>query len=71
MRELKLLALGFVLSMALTSANAISFKSPVEDGVSMKGMRDAFGLNMAFPKDVSGVSMKFRDAAGLDMMTPR
>ena len=39
MRELKLLALGLVLSMALTSANAISFKSPVEHGVSMKGFK--------------------------------
>ena len=47
MRELKLLALGLVISMALTSANAISFKSPVEDGVSMMDFRDSFDVNMA------------------------
>ncbi len=47
MRELKLLALGLVLSMALTSANAISFKSPVEHGVSMRDFRDSFDVNMA------------------------
>jgi len=46
MRELKLLALGLVLSMVLSSANAVSFKSPVESGVSMMDFRDAFGVSM-------------------------
>ena len=47
MRELKLLALGLVLSMTLSSVNGISFKSPVEDGVSAAGMREAFVVSMA------------------------
>ena len=50
MRELKLLALGLVLSMALTSVNSVSFKSPVEDGVSMREPRDISVLSMKEPR---------------------
>ena len=57
MRELKLLALGLVLSMALISANAVSFKSPVEDGLSMMGHRDILGFSMMGHKSVSEFNM--------------
>jgi hypothetical protein len=43
--------------MALTSANAISFKSAVQDGLGMMGHRGISGFSMKGHKSVSEFNM--------------